>query len=223
MSEVHPIVAGLLDEDVDQETLLEILTDEQDAKPHVLALLVDRNLWWSDSPGGGRAPTRALFLVGKLGWVDAVPAVLDALADTDPDDELYAAALDTLKELGEDAIPAVLDAAEADPALRAACAEVLAESGARDPRILRLLERVLEEDPELGAGFLVDYGDPDALTALHRAFARAAHPNDKAAAVLVRELAWAIRELGGSLVGAEEAKAYRARAWLGERQRRLEG
>jgi len=217
---VHPIVVGLLSRDVRVDDLVPILVAEDDAKPHVIALLRDRNLQWPDAPGGGLAPARALFLVGKLGWLDATDDVLALLEEADPDDDLYAAAVETLVDLGPDAVPAVLHAARRsiEDTFQKACAEVIAGAAAGTPGARVFLESLLGADPELAAAHLATHGDPGALNALHRALQAAPDPVTVSGATTVREVAWAIADLGGALNAEEGAAVYRAEAWLGRRR-----
>jgi hypothetical protein len=97
---------------------------------------------------------------------------------------------------------------------RAAIADVLSGLQVRDPRIFAALLRTLEADPALGAGLLVEYGDPAALPHLGVALDGWAVDDDGGllANGEIIELAAAIEELGGTLSEDQVRKARAAGA-----------
>lgn len=133
----------------------------------LLEVLENREYWNEDAIGGGVAPAKAARLLGRLRAPQAVGPLLEALEVLDPLDVLYTAVIHALAEFGEPIYEAVLE--EAMPArdenrdYHEALTNVLAECGARDPRILDELRVVLQRNPMLGASYLGVYGDPAAV------------------------------------------------------------
>lgn len=214
---LRPLAAAA---DVEEIALGPIAARADEARPHLLAALRA-----APHNGDALAPARAAWAIGRLGWEEATPELIGALGRAAEGEPLWRAAVDALVALGVEVALPVLNAARAseDPALRRGCADVLLRLGVRDPEVLALLHRLLGEDPDTAAAALVAYGDPDALFALHRALQEAPDPVTVPAAKTVRELAWAVEALGGTLTPRESAKAFRASAWLGARRERLRG
>lgn len=180
------------------------------AIPALVEILEDEELAQSDAPGGGYAPIHAATMLRDLGAGEAIEPMFRILARCDPMDALYSALIDALESLG----PPVLEPALAAHAAarsedqRTAVAEVLSGLRVRDDRILPILLQALEEDVELGAGLLAEYGDPAALP--HLTAALDACEVDPRGGLLVNqdvvELEAAIEDLGGSLSAGQQGK-----------------
>ncbi len=187
-----------------------------DAIPLLIGLLEDDELAREDARGDGFGPIHAAALLGRIGAHEAIGPLLRVLARCDSMELLYGAAIRALQTFGIGAVDQVLEAhaAASSDDHRAALADVLSGLGVRDPRILAVLLRVLEEGVDLGAGLLVEYGDPAALSHLGAALDRAVL-DDEAGLLAnqdVIELVAAIEDLGGTLSEGHEEKARAVRA-----------
>lgn len=115
-----------------------------------------------------------------------------------------------------DAVERVLSAHAATTSAdyREALADVLSGLGMRDPRIFDILLRTLDTSVDLGAGLLVEYGDPAAVPFLAAALDGAVLDEDDGllANQDVIELAAAIEDLGGALTEEQERKVLTVQA-----------
>jgi len=178
--------------------------------PALVEILEDEELAQADAPGDGYAPIHAATLLGALQAAEAAGPMLRVLGRCDPMDILYSKLIHTLESLGaavlEPALAAHAAAGSADQRQAIAC--VLAGLGVRDDRVLAVLRRALEEQAELGAGLLAEYGDPAALPQLSAALDASAV--DEGGGLLANqeiiELDAAIEELGGVLTEEQRSK-----------------
>jgi len=197
------------------ERLAESVTERihrrgRETVPALVEILKDEGLARDDAPGGGYAPVHAATLLGELEAGEAIEPMLRVLARCDPLDVLYGTLIHALESLGarvvEPALAAHASAESEDQ--RGAIANVLSGLGVRDDRILPILVRMLEENVELGAGLLAEYGDPAALP--HLGAALDGCELDARGGLLVNqeviELEAAIEELGGALTKEQEGK-----------------
>ncbi len=182
------------------------------AVPALIEILQDQELWLADSPGLGWAPINAAVLLCEIGTTSAIEPLLTVLAANDWDDILHGTIVVWLPKIGTAVVEPALRAlaASEDPIFRESIAEVLAQSGSRDERILEILLAQLRDDPER-AGLLATFGDPRALPHLSDALDRYIwvdngeyYANDA-----IAELAEAIEELGGTLTPRQSAKCER--------------
>ena len=136
--------------------------------PGLIGLLQDESTWEEDAPGDGWPPIHAVDLLADLKATEAVEPMVRAALAGDWDEILPDRATLRLPELG----PAVLE-----PALRALVqdisesgrdrlCDVIAKLGVRDERVFRHLCEMFERNPDIGAGFLADYGDERAVPLL---------------------------------------------------------
>ncbi len=79
------------------------------AIPVLIELAEDQDLWEEDSPGEGWVPIHAVELLGKLKAREAVPTLIDIIADSDPSEIIRNQAMFALEAIGAPATPAVLD------------------------------------------------------------------------------------------------------------------
>lgn len=192
----------------------QLLAAGEDIVPDLLAVLEEVSA--DVQADCGWAPLHAAELLGALGDARAVPVLLRCLECCDVLELLHQRVLDALIALGNLAIDECLEAyaATTDDSTRDSIAEVLSRCRTKDERIYEVLLDTLERSPELGANFLVDYGDPQAIPSLSQLF-DALPVSDKdtpfANQVFV-ELRGAIEDLGGQLTTAQAAKAERADA-----------
>jgi hypothetical protein len=149
---------------------------------------------------------RALRLAG------AVPGLLAAIEKLEPDDLLYDEALEALVEIGGCVLEPALAAFErcGTPGCRARLSDVLARLKVKEHRVLAALVRVLDDDQMVAADNLAEYGDPQALPALTRAFDDAeCETSDEfgfSSKQNLVKLARAIEKLGGVLTPEQRAK-----------------
>jgi len=121
-----------------------------------------------------------------------------------------------LRALGARALEDCVAAYAASPqdAFRDRLAGVMSQWGLHDERIYAALLDTLQRTPELGANYLVDYGDTRALAVLAQTFDALpirAGDNPLANHVFI-ELRCAIEDLGGQLTAAQQHKCAQADA-----------
>jgi hypothetical protein len=164
----------------------------------------------------GWAPLHALDLLGALGDTRALPVLLRCLDLEDELDLRVEQAEAALRALGARALEDCIAAYTASPqgAFRDRLAGVMSQWGLHDERIYAALLDTLQRTPELGANYLVDYGDPRALAALAQTFdALPIREGDNLLANHVFiELRCAIEDLGGQLTAAQQHKFAQADA-----------
>jgi hypothetical protein len=164
----------------------------------------------------GWAPLHAIDLLGALGDARAVPVLLRCLDLEDELDLRVEQAEGALRALGTRALEGCVAAYAASPrdAFRARLAGVMSQWGLHDERIYAALLDTLQRTPELGANYLVDYGDTRALEVLAQTFdALPIREGDNPLANHVFiELRCAIEDLGGQLTAAQQQKFTKADA-----------
>lgn len=118
-----------------------------EAIPALMVLAGDEYLQMEDSPGEGCAPIHAVELLGELEAVEAVPVLIDIVADSDPDEIIFSAAIHALEEIGPPALEEVLTFMRYswDVEAKTSLAEVIGEIGQRDERAYETLVAVWEE------------------------------------------------------------------------------
>jgi hypothetical protein len=164
----------------------------------------------------GWAPLHAIDLLGALGDTRAVPVLLRCLDLEDELDLRVEQAEAALRALGARALEDCVVAYATSPqdAFRDRLAGVMSQWGLHDERLYAALLDTLQRTPELGANYLVDYGDPRALEVLAQTFdalpIRAG--DDLLANRVFIELRCAIEDLGGHLTAAQQHKFAQADA-----------
>jgi hypothetical protein len=151
-----------------------------------------------------------------LGEARAVPVLLRCLALEDEIDLRVEQAEAALRALGAPALEGCLAAYTTTPsgAFRDRLAGVMSQWGLHDERIYAALPDTLQRTPELGANYLVDYGDVRVLDVLAQTFdALPIREGDNPLANRVFiELRCAIEDLGGALTVAQQDKFVQADA-----------
>jgi hypothetical protein len=182
--------------------------------PALIALVED--VLANDQTEWGWAPLHAIDLLGALGEARALPVLLRCLDLEDELDLRVEQAEAALRALGarvlEDCVAAY--AASPQEAFRDRLAGVMSQWGLHDERIYAALLDTLQRTPELGANYLVDYGDPRAVEVLAQTFdALPIREGDNPLANRVFiELRCAIEDLGGHLTAAQQHKFAQADA-----------
>ena len=170
-----------------------------------------------DEADHGWAPAHAAKLLGMLGDAQAVPVLLRMLAGYAVIDGYHQAAEDALVALGAPAIEACLAAypTAKNEDLRSGIVAVLSRSTEKNARIFQTLLAFFAQSTELGAIYLADYGDPQAIPVLSQMFDTLPiddHSDSVMSNHIFVELRSAIEHLGGQLTAAQQAKADRADA-----------
>jgi hypothetical protein len=169
-----------------------------------------------DQSDVGWAPLHAIDLLGALGDARAVPVLLRCLDLEDELDLRVEQAEMALRALGARALEDGVAAYAASPrdAFRDRLAGVMSQWSLHNERLYTILLDTLQRTPELGANYLVDYGDVRALDVLAQTFDALpirAGANPLANRVFI-ELRCAIEDLGGSLTATQQAKFAQADA-----------
>jgi HEAT repeat protein len=99
--------------------------------PRLIEIARDRDLRYEDSPGEGWAPIHAVEMLGKLRAVEAIPLLIDIVAETAPLDIISDEALFALESIGVPALPVLLSTMRysRDIALKTGLAPTLGEVG----------------------------------------------------------------------------------------------
>jgi hypothetical protein len=187
-----------------------ILRRGREVVPLLIEVLEDHALAQGDAPGGGYAPIHAARVLRDLEASEAIEPMLRVLARCDAMDILYSTLTEVLESFGPPVLEPALavHAAAKSEDQRSAIADVLSRIGVLDDRILAVLLRTLEDDVELGAGSLAEYGDPAALP--HLGAALDGCELDVRGGLLANqdiiELVAAVEELGGALSEDQERK-----------------
>ncbi len=118
-----------------------------EAIPALMVLAGDEYLQMEDAPGEGYAPIHAVELLGELEAVEAVPALIDIVADSDPEEIIFSTAIHALEEIGPPALEEALTFMRYswDVETKTALADVVSEVGQRDERAYETLVAVWEE------------------------------------------------------------------------------
>ena len=182
--------------------------------PALIALVEDALA--DDQPEWGWAPLHAIDLLGAVGDARALPVLLRCLDLEDELDLRLEQAEAALRALGARALEGCVAAYAAAPrdAVRDRLAGVMSQWGLHDERIYAALLDTLQRTPELGANYLVDYGDPRALAVLAQTFDTLPirEGDNLLANHVFIELRCAIEDLGGQLTAAQQHKFAQADA-----------
>jgi len=146
-------VDGLVDDLIEQgeqrftpEQLALCRTHREEAIAVLMGLAADEYLQMEDSPGDGYAPIRAVELLGELEAVEAIPELIDIVADTDSDAIIYSSAIYALKKMGLPVREQILTFMRYswDVETKVALAEAL-EADGPDEQVYRALVEVWKE------------------------------------------------------------------------------
>jgi hypothetical protein len=179
-------------------------------------ITVVENALADDQTEPGWAPLHAVDLLGALGDPRAIPVLLRCLDREDELDLLVEHAEAALRALGAHALENCVAAyaTTTRDAFRDRLAGVMSQWGLHDERLYAVLLDTLQRTPELGANYLVDYGDVRALDVLAQTFDALpirAGANPLANRVFI-ELRCAIEDLGGHLTAVQQDKFEQADA-----------
>ena len=204
-----------VDRELPEALQAQILAAGSASIPGLIAILEDALA--DDEADHGWAPAHAARLLGMLGDAQAVPVLLRILEHYAVIDGYHQEAEDALVALGHCAIEACLEAyptANTED-LRSGIIAVLSRSTEKNERIFQTLLAFFAQSTELGAIYLADYGDPQALPALSQMFDALPideHSDSVMSNHIFVELQSALEQLGGQLTAAQRAKADRADA-----------
>jgi len=110
-SELEESIYALFDgEETLSAELIAVFAKHREAVlTHLIDLAQDQRLWSVGARGDGWAPIHAVDVLAALGAVDAVEPLLQMLTVTDPNDCLHDHILLALQQIGQPALPAILD------------------------------------------------------------------------------------------------------------------
>ena len=119
----------------------------QQAIPLLIMLGTDEDLSPEDAPGEGYTPIHAVELLGELHAVEAVPALIDIVAASEPGEIIRDAALNALEAIGSPAAPALLATLRYSRSitLKADLAPSLAKVGVGEAGVFEALEQLYHE------------------------------------------------------------------------------
>jgi HEAT repeat protein len=122
-------------------------SDRETFVPALIELATDDYLQLEGSPGDGYAPINAIKLLGQLEAVEAVPALIDIIADSDSMDIIFSAALYALMNIGPPALDPILKFMHYswDVETKSALSEALVEVGHGEERAYAALLDLWEE------------------------------------------------------------------------------
>ncbi|MDY7077647.1 MAG: hypothetical protein SXV54_12065, partial [Chloroflexota bacterium] len=198
-------VDGLIDELIEQgearftpEQLALCRDLQEEAIPALIDLAADEYLQMELSPGEGYAPINAVQMLGELEAVDAIPTLIDIVADVDPEAIIYSSAIQALKKIGRPALDPILTLMRYswDTEVKVGLAEAI-ETSAPDERIYQALvgvwqEATWEEGKCLLAHPLACSGGEQAIPLLEVAL----HDPDMESLIDYNEVAYALEGLG---------------------------
>ena len=177
----------------------------------LVAVTVDCRLRDPKGPAAGWAPVHAAQLLGQLCDVRSVEPLLDVLATTHQLSPLRVAVEKALAPMGARLLgPILARLPTAVGEYRQQLWSLLANAKVRGRRIFVQLLDALAEQPEQGAMYLAEYGDPAALPELSRALDtyQISLTDDGDHALF--ELRESIEGLGGTLTAAQQTKYEQA-------------
>lgn len=188
------------------------------------AILDDDRLLEADSPGQGWGPIHAARLLGELRAEQAIPRLV-VLAGGHPLSIISESSIQALRGLGKLVVePALAVATTTDNAdLRGTLADILADAGRKDERIFALLQRTFDEEPELIAGALGNYGDPRAVPILLGFLERYRLSDGDSVMTdhVIIEVEAALEALGAELTEAQRQNLERFRAVIERRRQAM--
>jgi SEC-C motif-containing protein len=184
--------------------------------PEVVPLLVAQVkgiLTEDGEPNESWAALHALELLVDRRAPEAVAPMIRILQEIEWDTWVHDYVLRVMPQLGAAALEPLLaaHAASDDPDFRTDCCSVLSKLGVRDDRIFQAVVEGMERNPNAGAMYVAQYGDPRALPLLSAAldrFEESRDPNPFANHAVI-ELEDAIKRLGGTLTPAQQRKVQR--------------
>lgn len=164
----------------------------------------------ADSFGAEEAswvPIHAVILLRKLNALESIDALIQVALSSEWDEILLSQILIAFSSFGEAVLEPALSAyASAKTDLEREIMLASASStGIHDHRVFEIIHTEFKKDPTKAAIQFAAYGDKAALPILADTLNKAYEP------VLITELAFAIRELGGELAPKQEKKVASAK------------
>ena len=148
-TEVEDLIYTLFDgeEALAEESLFAFKRHQAAIVPYLIGLAQDQSLWQQEAQGKGWTPIRAVKVLGRLGAPEAVESLLQILTVTEEEDRLRDQILLTLKEIGQPALPALLDilSYSRDRGLKLSLSPLLGAIGRGSDAAYRALTSLCEE------------------------------------------------------------------------------
>mgnify|MGYP000228348068 CR=1 FL=1 len=185
-----------------------------DVIPALIELAANHYLQLENAPGGGYGPIKAVQILGMLKATEAITALIDIVADSDPDEIIYSTAIHALKEIGHAALEPILDFmryswnVEAKVALAEVISEIEGENQEAYQILLSVWEKALWEDGKsLLAWPLMRTGGAQAIPLLQKAL-----EDPELDGLDYGEIAEALREAGVEVPAFPEIQLARSAA-----------
>ncbi|MCX7680871.1 MAG: hypothetical protein N2508_02705, partial [Anaerolineae bacterium] len=214
---VAELIEALIEQgatDYTEEQLAACEAHRAEVIPALIELATDAYLQWEDSPGEGYAPIKAVEILGRLKATEAITALIDIVADSDPEAIIYSTAINALEEIGPPALEPILDFMRYswNTWAKIGLGEVVDRIGSEDAEAFQVLVSVWEEaDWEDGkcllAWPLIRTGGEQAIPLLQEAL-----KDPELGELDYGEIAAALRELGVEPPSFEERTPTRSPA-----------
>lgn len=168
----------------------------------LLEVMNDDELAHGQAPGGGWAPAHAARILAARGDHEAIEPMVELLQTCEPGEALQPELVDALQSFGDAVLEPILEVLEAgdDRDVRSSMLQVATNVDVEDETLYRETLDYFHDDPEIGAGYLANYGDDRALEVLYEALDEA--EVDTSGGMLANqsiiEMGEAIRELDGN-------------------------
>jgi len=187
-----------------------------DVIPALIELATSQYLQLENAPGGGYGPIKAVEILGMLKATEAVTALIDIVADSEPMEIIYSTAISALKEIGRAALEPILDFmryswnVDAKIALAEVISEIEGENQEAYQVLLSVWEEAFWEDGKsLLALPLIRTGGAQAIPLL-----QAALEDPELEALDYSEIAAALEDAGVEVPPfTEREPAYSAASW----------
>ncbi|MBI5668011.1 MAG: hypothetical protein HZC41_08365 [Chloroflexi bacterium] len=145
----HPLHRAawlLFSEHFNVDYAAQVLESQKDTVLDFIYLILDTDdLYQVESLGSGFAPINAVHLLGKWQVVEAIPRLLQIVAQEDWEAVVTGQACRALEDMGAAAIEPLLEFAAASPNQRVTVASILGAAGKGDARAYAFIKAVFEE------------------------------------------------------------------------------
>lgn len=170
--ELYSVAWTVFMESMNAEAADERLTDlKEQAIPLLSTIIEDEYLHTEDAPGNGKAPINAVKLLGDWQVRDALPQLLDILAETQQTRPIYQPTVNAISSFGEDILDDVLTWVEGKPELRRKAAAVLSRIAIGNEKAYETIASWIvpdEYDMAYFANCLIDINADEAASTLRK-------------------------------------------------------
>jgi hypothetical protein len=170
--ELYPVAWTVFMERMNAEVANERLADlKEQAIPLLSAIIEDEYLHTEEAPGDGKAPINAIKLLGDWQVSDALPKLLDILAENPQTKSIYTPTVNALSNFGDGILDDVLNWVEDKPELRRKAAAVLSRIGIGNEKAYETIASWIvpsEYDMAYFANCLIDINSDEAASTLRK-------------------------------------------------------